>query len=73
MYIARDIIILPIYRSSFDTILTFTYWIGHCCKSLKKVLNLAKMRTQDPKNAKNIFEKYSFPFNFFSCMNVMTI
>ena len=39
-------------RSSFDTILIIIYWIGHCCKNFKKGLNFAKMRTQDPKNAK---------------------
>ena len=45
-------------RSSFDTILMFNYWIGHCCKSLKKVLNFTKMMTHEPKNAQNVCEKY---------------
>jgi hypothetical protein len=45
-------------RSSFDTSLTFNYWIGHCCKSFKKVLNFTKLMTQEPKNAKNVCEKY---------------
>jgi hypothetical protein len=45
-------------RSSFNTIITFTYWIGHCCKSFKKVLNFTKMMTQEPKNEQNVCEKY---------------
>ena len=39
-------------RPSFDTILIFNYWIGNCCKSFIKALNLAKIRTQDHNNAK---------------------
>ena len=45
-------------RPSFDTILMFNYWIGHCCKSFKKVLNFTKKTTQEPKNAQNVCEKY---------------
>ena len=45
-------------RSSFNTITTFTYCIGHCCKSFKKLLNFTKMMTQEPKNEQNVCEKY---------------
>jgi hypothetical protein len=44
--------------SSFDTILTFNYSIGHCCKSFQKVVNFIKMMTQEPKNAQNVCEKH---------------
>jgi hypothetical protein len=44
--------------SSFDTILTFNYLIGHCCKSFQKVVNFIKMMTQEPKNAQNVCEKH---------------
>ena len=45
-------------KSSFDNILIFNCWKGHCCKSFKKVLNFTEMMTQEPKNAQNVCEKY---------------
>ena len=58
-------------RPSFDTILMLNYWIGHCCKSFKKVLNFTKIRTLQ---LHIIYVKNTGTLSiFFSCMNFMTI
>ena len=52
MYFAGILVYFQSLKSAFDTFFTFNYWKGNCCKSFKKLLNLAKMRTQDHNNAK---------------------